>query len=261
MFGSKKGKTVWMIDVDSISRNPSQARRCFDRRELEGMAESIRKNGILQPLIVRKINGGYELIAGERRLRASKIANLDTVPCIIANVDERRSSLLSLLENLQRSDLNCFEEAEGLRRLIDTWGVTQNEAAERLGKSQSAIANKMRLLKLSPAEQNRILQAGLSERHARALLKIEDRTKRIAAIKHIIKSKCTVEQTEKYVDSLLYEKPEKEELKRPYAVRDLRLFINTVSHAVETMKKSGIAAACEKYETDEFIEYKVKIAK
>lgn len=250
-----------MINADVISKNPSQPRRHFDRRELEGMAASIRRNGILQPLTVRKINGGYELISGERRLRAAKIAGLSEIPCIIINVDERRSSLLNLLENLQHSNLNFFEEAYGLKNLIDTWGVTQEEAAERLGKSQSAIANKLRLLKLTAAEQNRILEAGLSERHARALLKTESRPQRMAALEHIIKSGLSVAQSEKYIDDILEEKEQKETLKRPYAVGDVRLFANTVSHAVETMKKSGISADCEKSETEDYIEYTVKIAK
>ncbi|MBQ8533273.1 MAG: ParB/RepB/Spo0J family partition protein [Clostridia bacterium] len=266
MFSVKRGKTVYNIDIKLISRNPFQPRRHFDRRELEGMADSIKRNGVIQPLTVRKVGGGYELIAGERRLRASKIAGLESVPCIVTTVDDRRSSLLSLIENLQRCDLNFFEEAAGLRNLIDTWGVTQEEAAMRLGKSQSAIANKMRLLRLSPDEQIRILQTGLTERHARELLRLTEEDIRANALEHIIERSLNVEQTSQYIDRLLEKRENEEEncepiIKKPYLVRDLRLFMNTLSRAVETMKKSGVNAESSTLETDEYIEYKVHIAK
>lgn len=263
LFSVKRGKTVYNIDIKLISRNPAQPRRHFDRRELEGMADSIKRNGIIQPLTVRKSGGGYELVAGERRLRASKIAGLESVPCIITTVDDRRSSLLSLIENLQRCDLNFFEEAAGLKNLIETWGVTQEEAALRLGKSQSSIANKMRLLRLSDDQQIRILQCGLSERHARELLRVDD-SLRDKTMEHIIERGLNVEQTSIYIDRLLEKKetePKESNLKKPVLVRDLRLFMNTLSRAVETMKKSGVNAESTTVETDEFIEYTVKIAK
>lgn len=264
MFNVKRGKTIYNIDIKLIAKNPAQPRRHFDRRELEGMAESIKRNGVLQPLTVRKIGGTYELIAGERRLRASKIAGLDSVPCIITTVDDRRSSLLSLIENLQRCDLNFFEEASGLKNLLDTWGVTQEEAAMRLGKSQSSIANKIRLLRLTPEEQIQILELGLSERHARELLRLKQQEDRKTAIEYISERGLNVEQTSLYIDRIL----EKDEqiaknppIKKPVLIRDLRLFMNTLARAVETMKKSGVNAESSTVETDEFIEYTVHIAK
>ena len=166
---------VLSIHIDQILPNPYQPRKLFDEEELSGLSESIRSNGILQPLSVRRTTcGNYEIIAGERRFRACKQAGLEHVPCIVMDVDEQKSAILAILENIQRHDLSFFEQAEGIMRLIEEWGVTQEEAALRLGKAQSTIANKLRLLKIPPYLRHKILENGLTERHARALLKFAE---------------------------------------------------------------------------------------
>ena len=274
--GNKNGnmKSVLMLSPDKIFPNPSQPRRDFDEDELMGLAESINKNGILQPLSVRKRrDGGFELIAGERRLRAARLAGLSSIPCIELAVDERRSAVLALLENLQRQDLSCFEEADGYARLLNDWGVTQQEASSRLGKSQSAIANKLRLLKLTPDQRERISAARLSERHARALLRVEDNGERDRLLNEVIANTFTVSETERLVDNLLCppepdpepEPVQKVEItpapRRTPMVGDVRLFVNTITRAVDTMKEAGICAKTSKNESGEFIEYTIYIPK
>ena len=162
-----------MLPLGLIHPSPYQPRTVFDEEALMGLSESIRRTGLLQPLSVRKrADGGWDLIAGERRLRAARLAGLSSVPCIEMHTDDRRAAMLGLIENVQRADLNPFEEAEAIHRLMDEWGVTQLEVAQRLGKAQSTVANKLRLLRLNPDQRRRILAAGLSERHARALLRV-----------------------------------------------------------------------------------------
>ena len=254
-------KKVLEISVDNIMPNPAQPRRNFSQQELQELAASIRTNGLLQPLTVRKVAGGYELIAGERRLRACKLAGLKNVSCIVNECDERQSAIFAMLENLQRQDLQLFEEAEGIQRLISEWGITQEEAALRLGKSQSTLANKMRLLKLSPEERDAICKAGLTERHARALLRIPEKTVRLRVLKDIIERKLNVQQTDDMIDELLTVNEEKPKIKRTIIVKDVRIFMNTITHAIETMKHSGIHAAVQKRETEEYIECVVRIPK
>ncbi|HCC34947.1 MAG TPA: nucleoid occlusion protein [Ruminococcaceae bacterium] len=268
MFGvlqkPKSVKSVIMLPVDEIAASPFQPRKEFDYHELEGLADSIKKNGILQPLSVRKKDSGYELIAGERRLRAARLVGLERVPCIEHDMDDRKSALFALLENLQRQDLSFFDEAEGLQNLIAQWGITQQEAAERLGKAQSTVANKLRLLRLTSDQRERISNAGLSERHARALLRIADERVRDDALDNIIIKGLSVADTEKMVDELFDapEAPHKPSApKRLPLIRDVRLFINTITRALDTMRQSGLNAIADKKETDEYIEYTVLIPK
>ena len=162
------------ISIDALQAGVHQPRKMFAKEELDSLAASIRENGILQPLLVRRCSDGFEVIAGERRLRAAKLAGLNTVPCMVVEMEEQDAAVCSLLENLQRQDLSCFEEAEGIARLIVEFGMTQTQAAERLGKQQSTIANKLRLLRFSPQERSLIARYQLSERHARALLRMEE---------------------------------------------------------------------------------------
>ncbi len=256
-------KKVLEIPVDKIQPNPAQPRRIFSNEDLEGLAESIRSNGLLQPLTVRRSeDGAYQLVAGERRLRACRMIGMKTVPCIISSCDDRQSAIFAMLENLQRQDLQMFEEAEGIQRLILEWGVTQEEAAARLGKSQSAIANKMRLLKLTPEERRRIMEAGLSERHARALIRISDPKVRARALAEIIDRGLNVQQTDDFIEKILIAvKQEKTSCKRTFIVKDVRIFINTINHAIDLMRQAGINAHSEKRETDDYIECIVKIPK
>lgn len=247
------------IRPEQIAPNPAQPRRDFDAQELDSLAQSIRANGLIQPLVVRRVPGGYELVAGERRLRASRMAGLRVVPCVVNECTAEESAAMAMAENLQRRDLGVFEEAEGIRRLIDIWHVTQEEASERLGKSQSAVANKLRLLRFSGEERAMIVSAGLTERHARALLRIEDDGLRRSALRAVIERGYNVRRTDEYVSSLLAGKAEKP--RRMFIAKDVRIFLNTITHAVDTMKKSGIPAQTLRSETDEYFECIVRIPK
>lgn len=246
------------VKIEDIYLNPAQPRVKFDTKKLESLAESISQNGLLQPLSVRKIKGGYELISGERRLRALKLLAVESAPCVVVSVDEQKSAVLALIENIQREDLNIFEEAEAISRLISVWDITQTDAAQRLGLSQSAIANKIRVLRLSADERRIILENGLTERHARALLKISDDNLRKRALLHIAAATLNVEQSERYIEKLV--KPKKERTTR-FVFKDLRIFTNTINMAIETMRRSGVMATAQKGESDTFIEYTIRIPK
>lgn len=249
------------ISVDQIVPNPAQPRRNFDEAELKNLAQSILANGLLQPITVRKSASGlFEIIAGERRLRACKMVGMTNVPCIVSECTPSESAVMAMTENLQRQNLGVFEEAEGIRKLIETWGVTQEEAACRLGKSQSSVANKLRILKLSESERKRIIEAGLTERHARALVRIEDPEMRKNALNVIIERNYNVRQTDDYVMKLLSGNAAAKQHKT-FVVKDVRIFLNTISHAVKTMKESGIPAQTLQSETDEYIECIVRIPK
>ena len=257
-FGEKN--RIVEINVDQIVPNPAQPRHNFDELELENLSQSIRVNGLIQPLTVRRSAGGYEMIAGERRLRACKMAGMATVPCIVNDCSADASAVMAMTENLQRQDLNMFEEAEGIRKLIETWSVTQEEAAYRLGKSQSTVANKLRLLRLSEKERRRISDAGLTERHARALVRIDDPEVRSNALGTIIEHHYNVRQTDDYVMKLLVG-GETTRQHKTFIIKDVRIFLNTISHAVKTMKQSGILAQTLQSETDDYIECVVRIPK
>ena len=231
------------------------------------LADSIRKNGVIQPLVVRRReDGGFELIAGERRLRAARFAGLKEVPCVEQTVDDRKAAVLCLIENLQRRDLTLFEEAEGIRALMNEWGLSQYETAVRLGKSQSAVANKLRLLRLNPDQRARIVAAGLSERHARALLRLIEDKERDDALNEIIARQLSVRETEEYIDALLAPPVEQVVLEKPpvireHVIRDFRIYVNTLSKAVDTIRLSGLDARADKTENDSFIRYTVIIPK
>ncbi len=252
------------IPIIKIRPNKAQPRKVFNETELSSLAQSIFENGILQPLTVRKVSGAeYELIAGERRLRASVMAGLQKVPCIIIKCSDKESAVYALLENLQRSDLGMFEEARGVSRLIRRYGLTQQEAASKLGKTQSTIANKLRLLRLTYEEQEWIEKAGLSERHARALLRITDENLRREALSKVISESLNVMQTENLVNLMLTVNPKQEKKQgvNRVVVKDVRIFVNTINKAIDTMKLAGIDAQSDKIDTDSFIEYKIRIPK
>jgi ParB family chromosome partitioning protein len=248
------------IDVNKINPNPYQPRKIFNEQELEGLAESIRQNGILQPLTVRQIDENYELVAGERRLRAAKLAGIDAVPCIIVKMSERNSAVMALVENIQRKDLPFFDEALAIEKLIDFYGMTQEDAAIKLGKSQSTIANKLRLLKLSDEEKSKITEYGFTERHARALLKLNEKSERLDAIEKIHSRRLNVESTERLIEAMLCKGKELESIRRRSgAFKDIRLFVNTINKAVEMMKAAGINADSTKKQDGDYIEYIVRI--
>ncbi len=263
MFSFKNSTTKLIsLPIGVIHPNSSQPRKSFDESELSGLAESIRRNGILQPVSVRKRQDGcYELIAGERRLRAARVAGLSEVPCILIKADNRKAAILGLVENVQRADLDPFEEAEAIRRLMNDWGLTQLEVAEKLGKAQSTVANKLRLLRLSLDQRARILAAGLTERHARALLRLDTEQQRNDALNAMIAEQMTAPEAEKYVSGLLNPPEEAAQIIRVPLIRDVRIFINTLSKAVESIRKSGLDAKSAETETDEYIQYTVIIPK
>lgn len=261
---SKSENRISEIPTIKIRPNKTQPRRIFEEDKLRDLAKSIEENGILQPLTVRKVSQSeYEIIAGERRLRAAVLAGLSKVPCIVIKCNDRESAILALLENLQRCDLGIFEEARGISKLIRRYGITQEQAAQKLGKSQSTIANKLRLLNLSYDEQDWIVQAGLSERHARALLKIYDQQLRKEALSKIIADNLNVAQSEELIENLLYNSAavETKKIRHKIIIKDIRIFINTINKAVSTMRQSGIDAVCKHYDGGDYIEYTVKIPK
>ena len=244
---------VLFLPVDSISPNPDQPRRIFPQPELEELAASIRSLGLLQPLTVRRTGQGWELVAGERRLRAAKLAGLTEVPCISLQIDSQRSSLLALVENLQRKDLDFWEEALALEKLISTYHLSQEEAARRIGKSQSAVANKLRLLKLPPPVLERLRDGGATERHARALLSLNDPTLQARAAEAILQQKLTVAQTEVLVDQLLHPAPSAPPVRKPrrvFVVKDVRLFLNTLNRGMALMRSAGVDAQCQREDRD-----------
>ncbi|MDR2654956.1 MAG: ParB/RepB/Spo0J family partition protein [Oscillospiraceae bacterium] len=258
-FHEKIVNKVIDIQIENISPNPAQPRTNFDMEELASLAESIRLNGVLQPLTVRKLNASYELIAGERRLRAAKLANLTSVPCIALDASAKDSALFAVMENLQRQNLTFFEEARAYQSLILDWEITQEQAAERLGKAQSTIANKLRLLKLDLGEQKIIVENALTERHARSLLRVENKDLRKKIIENVILQSLNVNQTEALIDKLLEQKKKK---KVPtILIKDIRIFFNTVDKAIDIMKNAGLDVRGIKIDRGEYIEYVVTIAK
>ena len=260
MFQKDKLKLV-KLPVSKIQPNPSQPRKLFREEDLRSLAQSIQENGLLQPVTVRREKGAYFLVAGERRLRACKIAGLREIPAIVTDCAQEDSAVLALLENLQRRDLHIFEQANALVNLLREWQITQEEAARRLGMSQSALANKIRLLKLSPEEQAEIVEHDLTERHARALLKIDDMSLRQKVLHAVVEKKLNVAQTEELIRMTLQRKEPKKRSRRTFVAKDIRLFINTIDHAVDAMKTAGIEAQTEKRETAEYIECTVRIPK
>jgi ParB family chromosome partitioning protein len=258
---------ILSLRVEDLAPNPVQPRRRFDEEELRELSESIRSYGILNPLTVRLRCGKYELVAGERRLRAAKLAGLKEVPCLLVDVDMQDAGLLALVENLQRKDLDFLEEAEGLQRLIRMFGMSQEEAARRIGKSQSAVANKLRLLKLPPDVLDALRQNGLSERHGRALLRLPDGESQRAALAVILENHMTVAAADAYIDALLSPPeeapppPEKKERRRTFVLKDVRLFLNTVSRSIDLMKQGGIDAGMKREETEDALILTISIPK
>ena len=246
---------VIFLPPQAIRPNPAQPRRHFDPAGLQELAASIVQYGVLQPLTVRRQDGGYVLVAGERRLRAAKLAGLAEVPCIVMAVDEAQSGMLALVENLQRRDLDFIEEAEGLARLMRLYGLSQEQAALRVGKSQSAVANKLRLLRHSPKVLDALREHHLSERHARALLRLPTEEARLDAVAIIAQRGLTVAGTEQYIERLLAAP------KPPAPPRGIGQYLSSVSRTLEQMRSAGIDAACGTEETEREIVLTIRIPK
>ncbi len=238
------------IPIHMIKPNPRQPRRIFDDDKLASLSESVRRYGILQPITCKVSGDFYEIVAGERRYRAAIKAGFYSVPVIVIDADESESAELAIIENLQREDLNIFEEASAISSLIFIYRLTQSEAAERLAVSQSYIANKLRLLRFTDAERVLILEEGLSERHARCLLRLSDENERTAALKHIISRKMNVSASEKYVETLL--SAPKARTKPPkFIFKDLRLFYNSLDRSAELIRTSGVPVKIDRDERGE----------
>lgn len=263
-------KKLLMLKPDDIVPNANQPRKCFDTYELQSLADSIAANGIIQPLTVRKTDGGkYLLIAGERRLRAAKMAGLRRIPCVLHRTSDLVAAIYSITENMQRSDLNCFEEAEAIQTLITEFRLTQSEIAVQLGMANSTVSNKLRLLKLSPETRERLTAANLTERHARALLRLPAE-QRQNTLDKIIAEGLSLAQSEELIEHILnpFEdstetntNPEPIKPIRKAAIGDIKLFSNSLSKLLCTMQNAGITAKSRKSENEKYIEYKVRIFK
>lgn len=252
------------LDVNKIIPNKNQPRKVFDDRALEELSQSIKNYGIIQPITVRKIYDDiYEIVAGERRFKAAKLLNMETIPAVVIEVREEESAAMALIENLQREDLDFIEEAMAYERLIEDFSLNQTQLAEKLGKSQSTIANKMRILKLPQSVKEKIRECGLSERHARALLKLDDEDLLLNVIDKVVSKDLNVSETEKLVNSIAEDINEKKKRDKRY-VRNFinyKIYINTIKNAYKEIVKTGIDAEFEQNESDEYIEIKVKIPK
>lgn len=263
LFKTKEPKSKFTeIPIDQVAPNPHQPRKNFCHDSIIELSDSIKQYGLIQPITVRKgTYSKYELIAGERRLRACDMAGMRTIPALIIDASNYESAAIAMIENLQRENLNFFDEAEGYSNLISDFNITQEELAVKIGKTQATIANKIRILKLSPVVKKIIKSNNLTERHARALLKLPDEEMQLKALKKITDSNLNVTQTDGYIEFLLAPQKPKNNQKSTRIFKDIRIFSNTIKQAIDMMNKSGVNAYSEKNETDEYIEYRVKIPK
>lgn len=240
-------RAVIDIPIENIVPNPRQPRRDFDRERLMTLRDSIMRYGILQPISVRRAESGFfEIVAGERRYRAACEAGFLYVPAIVIDTDEEESAELAIIENLQRQDLNIFEQASAISSLLNIYHMTQEEAAEKLSVSQSYVANKLRLLRFSEAERLLILENSLTERHARALLRLRDENSRLSALRHVISYALNVAATERYIESLCVKAAPKP--KHRFAIKNLRLFYNSVEHAADIIRNAGVPVKIDRDE-------------
>ncbi len=264
MIKSSKNKAntqIQFIPHDLIKPNPQQPRVRFDYNELEGLACSIRANGLLQPINVRSLeNGEFELISGERRLRAARMIGMTKIPCIVMTVSDQQSALFAIIENIQRENLDFFEEAVAIERLMTEYGLSQDEISEKLGKAPSTLSNKLRLLRLPDEIRDKISYAGLSERHARALLTLPDNNTRKRVLDIVIERHLTVAETERLIADV-HRRRKGARKPQTKAYKDMRIFLNTLNHAVDIIRKAGIEADTAKSETDEYFEYVIRISK
>ena len=247
------GRVVFLPER-AIRPNPAQPRKRFREEALQELAESIRQHGILQPLSVRRAGVSYELIAGERRLRAARLAGLTEIPCLVMHMDDQESSLTALVENLQRQDLDFIEEAQGISRLISLWSMSQEQVARTIGKSQSAVANKLRILRHSPQVLDALRAGGLTERHARALLKLPTEQQKLQAIAHITDRGLGVAATERHIAQML---EQGSAARKP----NVGAFLNTLSQSLARIQLSGVPAVSERRETESQIVLTITIPK
>jgi ParB family transcriptional regulator, chromosome partitioning protein len=253
---------VAVIKIEEIEPNPFQPRRNFPQEKLQELTQSIKTYGLLQPVMVRRSGRGYQLVVGERRLLACKSLGWQTITATIKELSDSAMATIALIENLQREDLNYLEEAEGYARLMAQFNLTQEVLAQRLGKSQSTIANKLRLLKLTDTVKKALLQEKLTERHARALLKMDSEELQQKIVQEIIDKGLTVSQTEIKIERLLGRESNPAVKRIPRAVvRDFRIFLNTIREAVKIIEDSGLAPEVEEKVEDEYVEVTIRLFK
>jgi ParB family chromosome partitioning protein len=262
----KKVNDIEKISIDKIEPNPFQPRKTFVDESLAELSESIREFGVIQPLLLRKTATSYEVVAGERRLRASRMAGLTEVPAIVKSLNDKEMAELAMIENLQREDLHYLEEAEGFASLLDNFGFTQEVLAKRMGKSQSTIANKLRLLKLAPEVRQVLYRENLTERHARALLKLKESERQLEVLGTVLNESLNVRQTELLIEEMNLKQSadnaeKKKKVKIKGIIRDVRIFVNTINHVVGEMKKNGLKVSVEQESDDDYIFINMKIPK
>jgi len=253
---------ILQLPLESVKPNPYQPRRIFDPNALDELANSIRTYGVLQPISVRLINGtSYELIAGERRLRASKLAGMETIPAILVEINELDSAVLAMIENLQRQNLHFFEEAEGFQNLIGDYAFTQEALAQRIGKKQSTIANKLRLLRLSRTIRKQIIENELTERHARALLKLENEDDQLQVIATIANENLTVNKTEELIDATITaRRPKTKPIPFKAYIRDIRILTNTIQENLEIVRRAGMETQFDMQQTETGYDIFIKLS-
>ncbi|MBE7705581.1 MAG: nucleoid occlusion protein [Cyanobacteria bacterium SIG29] len=260
-----KGENVLELAIGDIIPNPFQPRTFFDPNQLEELAASIKEYGVLQPIIVRKVDNHYELVSGERRFRASSLAGQTTIPALIRQLSDKEVAEMALIENLQREDLSYFEEAEGYAKLMSEFNITQEEVAKKMGKSQPTIANKLRLLNISPQVRKEISPSVITERHVRSLLKLKDENLQLEVLEKIYKNNLNVRQTDDLIENIIItqEKNQKEQNKKKMvkAIKDMKIFVNTIKGAVKTIQDAGLPAEIEEKEHDEYVEIVVRLPK
>ena len=257
---------VLYVNQDDIRPNPFQPRKTFNDDTLQELAASIREFGILQPLVARSTSEGLELIAGERRLRASRLAGLPAVPLIVRSISDKEMAELAMIENLQREDLHFLEEAEGYQQLISQFGLTQEEMAKRVGKNQSTVANKLRLLKLDPEVRSNLREFSLTERHARALLKLDNPELQQQTLQLVKEKGLNVRETEDIIEDIIENISREKEADQPKRnvirlIKDVRIFINTINNLASDMKKAGLPVLMKQEQDNNYVTITKKIPK
>ncbi len=262
-YGKNMPNAICQLPIHLVMPNPNQPRKIFDHDALKELSESIRQYGVLQPVTVRKKRDGtYELVAGERRLRAASLSGLLKIPAIVIEMEDEDSAVVALVENIQRQNLSFMEEAYAYRQLLDKCNFTQEELAKKLGKTQSAIANKIRLLKLPQSIREIVKDNNLSERHARALLRLDSEEKQVYASRRIVDFSLSVKQAEDLVDRIIKEGIDEKPIdKIKKSIADVRVFFKTITKAIALMNEKGIEATAKKDETDTYYEYVIRINK
>ena len=258
----KQGEEIMELSIAEIQPNPFQPRLYFDPAQLEELSNSIREYGVLQPVIVRLVDGKYQLVSGERRFRASMLAGKESIPALIRQLSDREVAEMALIENLQREDLNYFEEAEGYARLIQEFQITQEEVAKKMGKSQPTIANKLRLLQISQRVRKEISVDVITERHVRSLLKLKNEEQQLDVLNRIYKNNLNVRQTDDLIENVLIAEEEniREQKKKKMmkAIKDMKIFVNTIKGTVKTIQDAGMPVEISESENDEYLEVVIK---